>query len=227
MLTTTYLCNRVPHSALKMETSYKVLYGKEADLSHLKIIGSRAFVHIKDSTKLGHTSWEGMVCGFSENESNSYRAWNPKTRRVVEARNVVFIETPPHLIPQPSQPSPLPRLQSSSLKFTEDTLDDNYVLNEEMLQDVRDYTAALEFNIDILADPTAASKESCLRGGEKERTPNTFKEAMSLPKAAYWKEAADKEIQSLEKHGVYELVPMSFVPSSQKVVGTRWVNKIK
>ena len=274
MLTTTYLCNRVPHSALKMETPYKVLYGKEADLSHLKIIGSRAFVHIKDSTKLGHTSWEGMVCGFSENESNSYHVWNPKTRRVVEARNVVFIETPPHLIPQPSQPSLLHRLQSSSLKFTEDTLDDNYVSNEEMLQDVRDYTAAaLDFNIDILADrddlhgessrggvstgnglsggdtpeaiipssspapslapaptsapATAASKESCLRGGEKERIPNTFKEAMSLPKAAYWKEAADKEIQSLEKHGVYELVPMFFVPSSQKVVGTRWVNKIK
>ena len=214
MLTTTYLCNRVSHSALKMETPYKVLYGKEADLSHLKIIGPRAFVHIKDSTKLGHTSWEGMVCDFSENESNSYRVWNPKTRRVVEARNVVFIETAPHLIPQPSQPSPLHRLQSSSLKFTEDTLDDNYVSNEEMLQDVRDYTAALDFNIDILADrddlhgessrggvsignglsegdtpeaiipssspapslapeptsapATAASKESCLRGGEKE-----------------------------------------------------------
>ena len=50
---------------------------------------------------------------------------------------------------------------------------------------------------------------------------------MSLPKAAYWKEAADKEIQSLEKHGVYELVPMFFVPSSQNVVGTRWVNIIK
>ena len=42
---------------------------------------------------------------------------------------------------------------------------------------------------------------------------------MSFPKAAYWKEAADKEIQSLEKHGVYELVPMFFVPSSQNVVG--------
>ena len=142
-----------------------------------------------------------------------------------------------------------------------------------MLQDVRDYTAALDFNIDILADrddlhgessrggvstgnglsggdtpeaiipsfspvpslapaptsapATAASKESCLRGGEKKRIPNTFKEAMSLPKAAYWKEAADKEIQSLEKHGVYELVPMFFVLSSQNVVGTRWVNKIK
>ena len=75
--------------------------------------------------------------------------------------------------------------------------------------------------------PIVERVESCLRGGEKEQIPNTFKEAMSLPKAAYWKEAADKEIQSLEKHGVYELVPMSFVPSSQKVVGTRWVNKIK
>ena len=50
---------------------------------------------------------------------------------------------------------------------------------------------------------------------------------MALLKAAYWKEAANKEIPSPEKHGGYEPVPMFLVPSSQKVVRTRWVNKIK
>ena len=200
--------------------------------------------------------------------------WNSRTRRLVENRNVVFIKTLPHLIPQPSQLSPLQGLQSPSLDFTEDTLDDNYVLSEEMLRDVRDYTAALDFSIDILvgrggvtpavtrsqANQTPAVignqgnssntsaviaelfrtdilthlhelklfsteghdilypmgyrdmlsaiyttyattnlQESCLRGGEKERIPNTFKEVMSLAKVAHWKEAAHKEILSLEK----------------------------
>ena len=93
MMAASYICNRIPLSALNTETSYKKLYGKYANLSHLKTIDARTFVHIKDPNKLGHTSWEGMVCGFHEAENNSYRIWNPKTRRVVENRNVIFIET--------------------------------------------------------------------------------------------------------------------------------------
>ena len=44
---------------------------------------------------------------------------------------------------------------------------------------------------------------------------------------ARWKAAADKEIASLKKHGVYELVPASSVPAGQNMVGSRWVNKTK
>ena len=106
-MTASYLCNCIPHLAPKMETPFKLLYGKDADLSHLRMIGARAFVHIKDANKLGHTSWEGMMCGFSQNESNSFRTFNPKTRRDVESRNAVFIETPPHLPPPSRRLSPL------------------------------------------------------------------------------------------------------------------------
>ena len=88
MMAGSYICSWILHSALNMETPYKKLYRKDADLSHLKIIGARAFLHIKNPNKLGHASWERMVCGFSETESNSYPIWNPKTRRVVESRNV-------------------------------------------------------------------------------------------------------------------------------------------
>ena len=102
MLTAACLCNRMPHSGLDMEAPFKRLYGKEANLSHLKVIGARAFVHIKDAKKLNPKSWKGMLCGFSEDEALSYRVLNPTIRRVVESRNVTFIETPPHLIPQPT-----------------------------------------------------------------------------------------------------------------------------
>ena len=65
-------------------------------------------------------------------------------------------------------------------------------------------------------------------GGEnKEQVPNAFKEAMTLPQAARWKVPSDKEIASLEKHGVYELVPITSVSNGRKVVGTRWECKTK
>ena len=61
----------------------------------------------------------------------------------------------------------------------------------------------------------------------KEQIPNTFKEAMTLPQAARWKVASDEEITSLKRHGVYDLVPITSVPSGRKVVSTRWAYKIK
>ena len=93
MFTAAYLCSRMPHSGLDMETPFKRLYGNKANLSHFKIIGARAFVHTKDAKKLEPKSWEGMLCGFSEDEAVSYWVWNSKIRRVVESRNVAFIET--------------------------------------------------------------------------------------------------------------------------------------
>ena len=60
-------------------------------------------------------------------------------------------------------------------------------------------------------------------GEKEEENPNIFKEAMGLPQAASWKAAPDRETASLEKHGVYELVPITAVPAGQGVIGTWWV----
>ena len=46
----------------------------------------------------------------------------------------------------------------------------------------------------------------CSGGGESERVPNTFKEAMALPQAVRWMAESDKKIASLEKHGVFKMV---------------------
>ena len=86
-----------------------------------------------------------MVCGFSKTESNSYRIWNPKTRRVVKSRNAVFIETSPNLLPAVRQLSSQQGLESPSYDF-DDTLDDNYVSHDDMLRD-----SALDFVVDTPA----------------------------------------------------------------------------
>ena len=50
---------------------------------------------------------------------------------------------------------------------------------------------------------------------------------MGLPQAAHWKTVSEKEIASLEKHGVFDLVSITSVPAAHKVVATRWVFKSK
>ena len=46
-----FLSNRSPHVTLKIGTPYKALYGKDAYLGHVRVIGSRAFVHHETYTK--------------------------------------------------------------------------------------------------------------------------------------------------------------------------------
>ena len=140
-----YLKNRTPHKALKMETPFKMIHGEEADLSHLRVIEAKTFVHIKDSRNLDAAAWERKVCGYSE-ESKYNRVWNPKIHRVVESRNVTFIETPPHLLPPPSKPSPLQDLVPPSWDTDDDILDNDYISYDNLLRDVRDYTGVLDFS---------------------------------------------------------------------------------
>ena len=45
--------------------------------------------------------------------------------------------------------------------------------------------------------------------------------------ADLWREAAETEIKSLQDLNVYKLVPRSTVPPGLKVIGTKWVLKVK
>ena len=89
LMAAAYLRNRTLHKAVKMEKPFKMLHDEKVDLSPLRVVGARTFVHVNDSRKLVAAAWEGKVCGYSE-ESKSYRVWNAKTRRVVESRNVTL-----------------------------------------------------------------------------------------------------------------------------------------
>ena len=72
MKTAVYLSNRTPHAALQNGTPYKAPYGKDAYLGHLRVIGSRAFVHEEVHTnKLEHRAWEGRLVGFSKESKSS------------------------------------------------------------------------------------------------------------------------------------------------------------
>lgn len=59
---------------------------------------------------------------------------------------------------------------------------------------------------------------------EEVKIPNTYKQAMESEYAAEWEKAMEREIESLRKYGVYEVVAR---PHDKKVIKTRWVNAVK
>jgi hypothetical protein len=90
--TATYLSNRSPHYQLNSKTPYEMIKGKKPDLSHLRIIGSTAWVHVpKEKTKkLDDRSWKGILVGY-END-NQYRIYDPSTGKIHIARDVKIDE---------------------------------------------------------------------------------------------------------------------------------------
>ena len=161
-----YLKNMTPNKALKIETPFKMFHGEEADLSHLRVIGARTFVHTKYSRKLDAAAWEGKVCGYSK-ESKCYRVWNQKIRHVVESRYVTFIEAPPRLLPSPSKLSPLQDRVPPSWDLDDVTLDKDYISYDDFLRDVRDYTSILDFTVNIPAyheNASGVSADSQMQG---------------------------------------------------------------
>lgn len=66
----------------------------DADLSTLRVIGARVFVHIeRHMKKLASNAFEN---GFAATApSQPWRVYTPPARTVVESRNIVFIEPPP------------------------------------------------------------------------------------------------------------------------------------
>ena len=81
----------------------------------------------------------------------------------MESRIATYIETLQHLLPPPTKLSPLQDLALSSWDIDDDTLDNDYILYDGLVRDVRDYIGVLDFTanapanhedaIDVSADP--------------------------------------------------------------------------
>ena len=71
MFTAAFLGNRAPHSAIGMQSPYKVLHGTEPDLRFLRVIGAQAFVHIETYSKnLELKAVEGQLVGYRNNSKS-------------------------------------------------------------------------------------------------------------------------------------------------------------
>ena len=93
MESTCYLVKRSPSPALEDKTPHEVWIGKKLSLSHLRVFGCDAYVHVpkekitKLDSKLERCIFIEYKVGFK-----GYNLQNPEIRKVVYNRDVVFRE---------------------------------------------------------------------------------------------------------------------------------------
>ena len=81
--TAIYVMNRCTTSGVQEVPLHKKYYGRKPDLSHTRIFGVIAYVHIPDEKrqKLDPKSEKFVLVGYSL-EQKGYKCYNPSTRKV-------------------------------------------------------------------------------------------------------------------------------------------------
>ena len=89
--TACYLVNRTPTSALVDKTPHEVWTGKKPSLSHLRVFGCDAFVHVpKDKrNKLDSKAEKCIFIGYKDGVKG-YKLWNLVKRKTVYSRDVIL-----------------------------------------------------------------------------------------------------------------------------------------
>ena len=92
--TAVYLHNRSPTRSLEGKTPFEAWNGVRPDLSHLKVFGCDAYLHVPDEarTKLESKSRNCIFLGYVRNTTKLWRLWDIAGRRVVRGANVRFDE---------------------------------------------------------------------------------------------------------------------------------------
>lgn len=91
--TAMYLLNKTMCIQTPEATPYEIWNGRKPDLSHLRIFGSTAYMHVPKQfrKKLDAKAKKVILVGY-QGESSNYRLFNPDTMRVSVSMNVTFNE---------------------------------------------------------------------------------------------------------------------------------------
>ncbi|KAJ6115475.1 hypothetical protein N7486_001253 [Penicillium sp. IBT 16267x] len=101
LLGVNYTMNRLWHSTIE-RTPYGALHGTLPDISNLRALGCQCWYHIpkeRRESKLHPHMEEGRLVGY---DSQGYRIYDIKTRKIMRSRNVIFQENPVQALPSPA-----------------------------------------------------------------------------------------------------------------------------
>ncbi|KAJ4702077.1 Retrovirus-related Pol polyprotein from transposon TNT 1-94 [Melia azedarach] len=234
--TAVYLSNRSPTRSVWGKTPQEAWCGRKPGISHLRVFGSVAHVHVPDErrTKLDDKSESFIFIGY-DSSSKGYKLYNPNSKKIMISRDVIFDE-------------------EGEWDFGPDVDDFNFfpLFEEEPIMEQAG--EAREEPTTPHTPPTSPttnnqgdSPPSFLKERNEERTrsfqdlyevterldnltlfclfaecePMSFGEAIQDEK---WRNAMDEEIKAIVKNDTWELVSL---PKGHKAIGVKWVYKVK
>ncbi len=88
--TAVYIKNRCPIKAFESKTPQETWTGRKPNVSHLRVFGCKAFMHIPDEkrSKLESKSMPCAFLGYCEG-TKAYRLMCVETKKIIKSRNVI------------------------------------------------------------------------------------------------------------------------------------------
>ncbi|KAF6527626.1 hypothetical protein HZS61_007964 [Fusarium oxysporum f. sp. conglutinans] len=225
----TRLLNRIPVQRKQWQTPFEMVHGRKPNLSNLKIIGSLAYVLIKNKkarpakAKLQENAVMGWLVGFDA--TNIYKVWVPHLDRVIVSRDVQVDEK---VMYDPQLATILPESgQTLAITINEVDLEEEDI---EPLSIMENTATSVPVSIQpeaelsrpgLLLTPQISPERSI--AGEIQVAP-PVDEPPTLPRPTSprqgFKRASDAEIKSLKEKGTFELVDY---PEGKQVLPLKWV----
>jgi transposase InsO family protein len=89
-----YILNRVATPATSNVTPFETWYGTKPNLSHIRVFGCVAYVHIpkQERNKFDKKSIKCILVGYSDTQK-AYRLWDQEERKIRISRDVIFSES--------------------------------------------------------------------------------------------------------------------------------------
>ncbi|KAK2378762.1 putative mitochondrial protein [Trifolium repens] len=218
--TAAYLINRGPSVPSEHKIPEEVWSGKEVKLSHLRVFGCVAYVHISDQgrNKLDPKSKKCTFIGYGEDEFG-YRLWDDENKKMIRSRDVIFNERVMY------------KDRHNTTTKDSDVREPDYA----ELDDVPESPQSEE-----LSESSSGEQPPSLRRSSRPHVPNRrymdymlltdggepedYAEACQTPDASKWEFAMKDEMKSLISNQTWELVEL---PMGKKALHNKWVYRVK
>lgn len=241
--TAAYLRNRVPNRGILNTTPYSEWYGRKPDVSHLRVFGAKAFVHIPNAMrrKMDPKSRKAIFVGYDRLTDKVYRVFDPVKKIVERVSDVVIqdvMDKDQVLFPIPAdeQEEVYEELSIAEKDEDEAKLDDDSEqktdnANEEA--ELREKKKGRPVGSKNFQKPvpttdrelrSKSNKSACIAAMKVSMDPVSYEDAISREDAHLWKKAMDEEMLSLTKNQAWELEEL---PKDRSAVSCKWVFKSK
>lgn len=226
--TAVYTLNRCTSSQTEGNTPFELWYKRKPELSHIRIFGSDAFSHIpKEHRKKWDMKSKRLILVGYQGESSNYRLFDPVTKQIVTARDVIINETLVQNNKNEETKISVPVDNRTERKGDIDEpenerhmIDPNAPINGD-----RENTNSSRNDRYNLRDRSSLKKtekyEACLTMFNE---PKSFQEAISGENSKEWKSAIQEELDAHSKNETWTIIKK---PHDCEPIGYKWVFKIK
>lgn len=227
--TAAYILNRTAASSVEGKSPHEVWYNKKPKISHLRVIGCTAYVHVpvQRRKKMDTKAEKGVLIGYEGDDG--YRIFIQPGNKTCRSRDVTFDEK--FITSTPSTECPVryqfdPNELDDS-KQTDDDIQVEFQTEQETVVDggKKNSTPVMQLrDRKCINQPKRFDEFVMTAAAMFSSEPESYQEAVNSDQRNNWQKAMESEIQSLAENHTWELASL---PAGKKAIPCKWIYKVK